>query len=127
MDHETTIQDIKDLLGKVRKDRNWEKFHTPKELAVALTIETGEILELFRWMTTEQVEEFLKEPKNKDALAEEIADVVIFTTHLADVSGVDIASAVRKKIAVVDKRYPADIMKKFSEEGTSPKMKKLTS
>ena len=73
MDHETTIQDIKDRIIAFRDARNWKPFHTPKELALALTIETGEILELFRWMTPEQVNEFLEKPENKNELAKEFS------------------------------------------------------
>ena len=103
---------MKDLILELRdfaKERDWEQFHSPKNLAMAFVVEASEILEHFQWLTEEQ-------SKNLDAermiqIKEEIADVMIFLTNLADKLGIDPLEAAKEKIKTNRQKYPADVVR----------------
>lgn len=86
-------------------ERNWEKFHTPKNLAMALAGEAGELVAEFQWLTPAESERQELSEEQLSAIAMEIADVQIYLLRLADVLEVDIPSAVRKKIAINEDRF----------------------
>jgi NTP pyrophosphatase (non-canonical NTP hydrolase) len=94
-----------DLL-EFRRVRDWEQFHTPRNLAAAISIEASELLEPFRWATEDQV---LATAKNRrDEIAEEIADIVILLTYLAHDLSIDIDVAVATKIRANAEKYPVE-------------------
>lgn len=94
------------LLRKFRDDRDWSQFHNPKDLAAAIAIEAGELQELFLWKTKDEVAAELASPPRRQAVVDELADVLICTLLLADSLGIDIDRAVRDKTAVNAKKYP---------------------
>lgn len=95
-------QEITDFVDK----RNWRQFHSPKNLAMALAVETAELLQIFQW--TASKESFLLAPETLDHAEEEIGDVMIYLTLLADALGLDPLSAARKKLKKNELKYPAD-------------------
>lgn len=111
MDDKTNIQELKDELIKFSKERDWEQFHTPKDLSIALNIEAGEILEHFRWKSHDEINESLKKEDKKQELALEIADTFFFLLRLASVCDIDLTTALRDKIKINNKRYPAEKVK----------------
>ncbi len=86
--------------------RDWEQFHTPKNLAMALSGETGEVLEHFQWLTAEQ-SQALDEP-TRQAVSLELADVLLYLVRLADVLGIDLIDAANRKISINGERYPVE-------------------
>ena len=97
---------IKERLRKFVSDRDWDKYHTPKNLAAALVVEAGELLEHFQWLSEE-------ESKNLDSdkiekVSEEIADVFIYLILLSDKLGLDIFEVTNRKIDINEKKYPAE-------------------
>src|SRR4051812_45798911 len=88
--------------------REWERFHTPKNLAMALSGEAAEILELFQWLTPEESERVMDDPKKAVALRHEIADVMFYLLRLADRFQIDLESALWEKFEENGKRYPVD-------------------
>jgi dCTP diphosphatase len=84
--------------------RDWEQFHSPKNLAMALAGETGELLEIFQWMSETQSSDL--DDDDRARAAEEIADVQIYLLRLADVLGVSMPTAVADKIADNERKYP---------------------
>jgi NTP pyrophosphatase (non-canonical NTP hydrolase) len=99
--------DISELASKLRKfaqERDWEQFHSPKNLSMALSVEVSELVEVFQWLTEEQSSSL--EAKDLSEVAEEIADIQIYLTRLADQLGVDIEDAVSKKLEVNARKYP---------------------
>ena len=94
------------LLRKFRDDRDWKQFHNPKDLAAAIAIEAGELQELFLWKTTEDVAADLASPSRRQAVVDELADVLICSLLLADCLHVDIDEAVRAKTAANARKYP---------------------
>jgi NTP pyrophosphatase (non-canonical NTP hydrolase) len=94
----TQIKKITDELRKFRDERDWAQFHNPKDLALALSIEASELLELFLWKTAEQAD--------ADKVKEELADVFAYAFMLADKYGLDVAQIMQDKLAKNKLKYP---------------------
>ncbi|HEV7986056.1 MAG TPA: nucleotide pyrophosphohydrolase [Steroidobacteraceae bacterium] len=101
-----SIEQLRDALRAFSAERDWEQFHSPKNLSMALTVETGELLEHFQWMS-EQESRQLSDDKLTEVRAE-MADVFIYLVRLADKLGVDLLAAAAAKIEFNARRYPAD-------------------
>ncbi len=95
---------LRDELRLFAKARDWAVFHTPKNLAMALAGEAGEVLEHFQWLTPEQSAALPPEARAEVAL--ELADVLCYLVRLADVLDIDLADAARRKLAINAERYP---------------------
>lgn len=96
-----------EILQKIktfRDERDWMKFHDPKNLAVSITIEAAELLEHFQWKDKKAVEQHIRE--NRDEIADEIADVAMYLAELADNLGIDLIQAMETKLEKNAKRYP---------------------
>ena len=103
------VLDITELQGRLRDfadARDWGRFHTPKNLAMALSVEAGELVELYQWLTPDESCGAANEPKFKAALADELADVLIYLIRLADVVDIDLPSAVDEKLAKNERKHP---------------------
>jgi NTP pyrophosphatase (non-canonical NTP hydrolase) len=98
---------LRDQLREFATARDWEQFHTPKNLAMALAGEVGEVLELFQWLTADEAASVMATPRGPD-VRDEIADVLIYLVRLADVLDIDLDEAVRNKITANSQRYPID-------------------
>ena len=88
---------------KFRDERNWRQFHTPKDLAISLSLEAAELLELFQWSGTD-----LYCPDNRDKLREELADVLSYCILLADVCGLDLDEIMNEKVVKNEAKYPVE-------------------
>lgn len=108
----TDIQEITDELLKFRNERDWEQFHNPKDLALAINVEAGELLELFLWKNADDAK--------KEKVKEELADVLAFAFLLAEKYGFDVKDIVLEKIQSNGKKYPVDKAK-----GTAKKYNEL--
>jgi len=99
---------MKELTEKLRKfadERDWEQFHSPKNLSMALSAEVAEIVELFQWLTEE--ESYKLPPDKLDKVKEEIGDVMIYLVRLSDKLGIDPLSAAKEKNKINEEKYPA--------------------
>lgn len=106
--------DVAGLQAELRefaRARDWEKFHDPKNLAMALTVEAAELMELFQWSTDSESREARSDPATLDATREEIADLLIYLLRLSDVMGIDLDAAVRAKISRNAEKYPTELSK----------------
>jgi dCTP diphosphatase len=103
-----TLDDLARELRRFAAERDWEQFHTPKNLAISLAVEVGELLEHVQWGTDDEIADRLRSPHGRAAMAEELADVLIYLTRLADVAGIDLLDAASTKLAANADRYPAD-------------------
>ncbi|MCX4920187.1 nucleotide pyrophosphohydrolase [Streptomyces sp. NBC_00687] len=104
-----TIRDLQNTLGQFAHARDRLPFHTPKSLAMALTGETGEVLESFRWLTPEQFNALTSQPHGTRALRHDPADVFAYLLRLADVTGIDPGETLAEKIELNRHRYPVDL------------------
>ena len=95
-------------LERFAVERDWTQFHSPKNLAMALTGEVGELVEIFQWMSAEESAGAAADPRTAQTVRDELADVLIYLVRLADRLGVDLDAAVRDKMQRNALRYPAD-------------------
>lgn len=109
-DKNTTIQKLKDSAEKFRKERDWGKHHSSKNLAVSIAIEAAELLEHFQWDNYRE--------ENEADLKSELADIIIYCLFFAVSNGIDITKAVEEKIKYISKKYPVSI---FNDKKDDPK------
>lgn len=100
------LESLRDELRAFAAARDWDQFHSPKNLAMALSAEAGELLEVFQWLTEEQSRDL--DARARDAVADEIADVLLYLVRLSDKVGIDAMVAARRKLAENERRYPVD-------------------
>jgi dCTP diphosphatase len=101
------IRTLAQQLEQFARDRDWQQFHSPKNLASALVVEAGELLEHFQWMTEKQSRHL--SPQKRDAVGAEMADVLLYLIQLSTALGIDLIAAAHSKFKVNEKKYPADL------------------
>lgn len=102
---EPELAELTRLMREFSAERDWQKFHDPKSLILALMGEVGELAELFQWVGADDAVERFAEPEHRQRAEEEIADVLLYLLRLADVVGVDVAAAARAKMAASRERF----------------------
>lgn len=113
-----TIESLTRCLRAFAAERDWEQFHSPKNLASALAVEAAELLEHFQWLTEEQSRRL--PPEELAAVGQEAADVLLYLLQLADKLGIDLAVAAHEKIEINARRYPAGQVWGSSRKSTEP-------
>ena len=101
-----SLTDLTSRLKEFAVERDWEQFHSPKNLAMALSGEAGELLEHFQWLTEQQSRDISGEKKRE--VSHEMADILIYLLRLSERLDIDLLAAVNEKIVINEKRYPAD-------------------
>ncbi len=104
----TTLAELQKRMIAFRDARDWKQFHKPKDLAIALSIETAEILEHFRFKTNEEILEYLKNAEKKRELSHEIVDALYFMMILSNECEIDLVKAFNEKQEILEKKYPVD-------------------
>ena len=94
-------------LQRFADERDWNQYHSPKNLAMALTGEVGELVEIFQWLTEEQSKAVAQDPRTARAVRDELADVLLFLVRLSSVLGVDLNEAVKHKLDSNAQKYPS--------------------
>jgi dCTP diphosphatase len=100
------FEDLEARLAEFAAERDWDPFHSPKNLAMALAAEAGELLEHFQWLTEAQSAELGEQERERVAL--ELADIQLYLVRLADKLGIDLVAAAHRKIDLNAEKYPAD-------------------
>ena len=98
-----TIEEIMDEILKFRDDRDWKQFHTPKDLAISISLEAAELLEVFQWSGTD-----LEAAEKRGRIKEELADVLIYCFLMADAVGVDPDDIISRKLLINNEKYPVE-------------------
>jgi dCTP diphosphatase len=111
-----SLDALRDALRVFAAERDWEQFHSPKNLAMALAVEVAELMEHFQWLSEEHSKKLSAEQLTK--VREELADVLIYLTRLADQLGVDLLAAARDKMLLNAAKYPADKARGHSRKYT---------
>ena len=101
-----TLEHLRERIKAFAAERDWDQFHNPKNLAMALASEAGELLEHFQWLTFDEAAN--PPPDTKDAVAMECADVLLFLLRLVDKLDIDLAAAAEKKLALNALKYPVE-------------------
>lgn len=105
-----TVERLQQLVAEFAARRDWEQFHTPKNLVMALTGEVGELSELFQWLTAEESSTICHGDR-REKVEDEVADVFIYLLRLVDVLDIDLAAAVEAKVQKNELRYPVQAVK----------------
>ncbi|MEU8240155.1 nucleotide pyrophosphohydrolase [Actinoplanes missouriensis] len=105
------LSDLTERLREFARERDWEQFHTPKNLAMALAGEVGELLAEFQWLTPEQSAAVMSDPELGPRVRAELGDVMIYLVRLADTLGVDLVDAATDKLAASARRYTVEAAK----------------
>jgi len=108
MDNKTNIHELKEIVNKFVEDRDWGKFHSPKELSIGIITEASELLEKFRFKSDKEIEELLNSPNKKEEISEEIADVLYFLLRFSHLYDIDLSTAMKDKIKKNELRYPIE-------------------
>jgi dCTP diphosphatase len=114
------MDDLVKAVLAFRDERDWKRFHNPKDLAISITLEAAELLEHFQWKAPAEVEAFLAVEENRRRLGEEMADLLILLVSLADAVGLDLLGAARAKLRDNAAKYPVERAK-----GTARKYNEL--
>ena len=117
-DATTTVDELKNRVLAFARVREWEQFHAPKNLSMALATEAGELMEHFLWASPEQSRQIVADPVKRAKIAEELADVVIYALEFANITGLDVAAAIEAKMAANAQKYPVEKAKGRSDKYT---------
>lgn len=104
-----SLDDVRQRLRLFAQARDWEQFHSPKNLAMALVAEVGELVELFQWLTEAQSQALAD--SQREAVEQELADVLLYLVRLADRLDVDLLAAAERKIELNERKYPAALVR----------------
>ena len=104
-DASTTVQGLRDRVAAFVQERDWEKFHNPKDVAISMCVEASELLELFQWRSEDAID--LRNAGTREAIEDELADVFVYCLSLANAIGCDLSDVTLRKLAKNAKKYPA--------------------
>ena len=105
-DAAATVQQLRDRVAAFVHERDWEKYHNPKDIALSMSVEAAELLELFQWRSEDEVD--LRNAKFREDVEDELADVFVYCLSLANAIGCDLSDVTLRKLAKNERKYPAD-------------------
>ena len=103
------LEKIKRIIREFSSERNWDKYHTPKNLSMALSVEASELVEIFQWLTQEESKNI--DPKDIQSVKDEVADILIYLIRIADKLDIDLEEAILEKIKKNSEKYPVELSK----------------
>ena len=101
-----TIEKLRKIQSEFARERHWDKYHIPKNLAMALSVEASELLEIFQWLDNDEIEAKLKDKQFKESIEDEVADILLYLIRIAEKTEIDIEKATLRKIEKNRKKYP---------------------
>ncbi len=107
-DDTTTLTQLRDMVRRFVDERNWNQFHTPKNLSMSLAIEAAELMEHFQWLTAEQSQAVADDPVVLHGVGEELADVLCYALAMANELGIDVSATMAAKMVKNAQKYPVD-------------------
>ena len=113
---EKEAAELKEKVKEFCDERDWDQFHNAKELAIALSIEASELLEIFRWKTDKEVQELFLNEKKKEDIQDEMADILYFLVRIAQMYDIDLSEALDKKMEKNELKYPVEKAKGSSKK-----------
>ena len=119
-DGDTTLQDVKNTIARFTAKRDWQQFHSAKNVAMALVSEAAELMAHFRWSGQDQDAAILGDPQSLKEIRHEVADVLLLLAEFANVAGIDLAQAVEEKMEINAQRYSVE-----KSRGTARKYDRL--
>ncbi len=117
-DATTTLAELKTRILAFVHERDWEQFHAPKNLSMALAAEAAELMEHFLWVESAASKERASEPARRRDIEDELADIVIYALEFSNMTGIDLAAAIEKKMAANAAKYPVEKAKGRADKYT---------
>lgn len=108
-DTQTTLADLKKLMEAFVAERDWQPFHDPKNLSASIAIEAAELMEHFQWLRTDQLDSVKRDPARMAEIRDELADILAYVLSFANQMNIDLATALREKMAKNARKYPAEV------------------
>ncbi len=105
-DATTTVAHLRESFAHFVRERDWERYHNPRDIAISMSIEAAELLELFQWRSEDKID--LEDPTFREALEDELADVFMYCLSLANTIGCELSDITLRKLAKDEAKYPAD-------------------
>jgi len=119
MDERDTLAELRDIVRDFQAERRWDRFHSPKSLAMSIAIEAAELMEHFQWLTVPESTAALQDDEKREAAAMELADIVIYCLSFANECGIDVSEAVRTKMGLNALRFPAPVAERSASGASS--------
>ena len=113
------VKEMQDFSQKFVKDREWDKYHTPKNVAMGVTIEASELMEIFQWLNDQQSYDLKNDPEKKEQIADEMGDILHYLVRLSTLLDIDLKEAFWQKIRKTEAKYPADLAKGKKDKYTA--------
>ena len=113
-----SLEDLRNQLREFARVRDWEQFHSPKNLAMAMIVEAAELTEHFQWLTEAQSQTL--SPEKREQVAQELADVFLYLVRLADRLDIDLMDAAQRKLVINAQKYPADKVRGSAKKAGEP-------
>lgn len=107
-DEQVKVGDLRQLVARFVAEREWQPYHDPKNLAMSIAIEAGELMESFQWVRSEELAALTADPQRRAEIADELADVVCYALALANALGLDVSDALRAKMVKNEAKYPVE-------------------
>jgi len=107
-DDQTTVADLRREVAAFIHERDWEQFHDPKNLSMAIATEAAELMEHFRWIKNDPSRELINDPAARAEIADELADILAFALSFANTAEIDITSTLREKMRKTAEKYPVE-------------------
>lgn len=124
-DSDTTVRELQDEVRRFCEERDWDRFHTPKDLAIGIATEAAELLEIFRFKDEAQCRAAIADPERGRDVRDELSDVLYFVLRFAQMNGIDLTASLRAKIASDAERYPADAFRGRNEKYSELRHRKI--
>jgi NTP pyrophosphatase (non-canonical NTP hydrolase) len=110
-DSSATTGELKRLVQQFVDERDWGKYHNAKDVAIAINVEAGELLELFEWVREHEIPGLLADARKRQQISDELADILILCLNLSSVLQLDVAAAVGHKLELNNAKYPAHLVR----------------
>ena len=108
LDSQISVDTLKQSVAQFASDREWERFHSLKNLSMSIAIEASELMERFQWLENAESDKGVDNPEERIAIEEELADVFIYLLQFANRAGIDLATATRLKLELNAQKYPVE-------------------
>lgn len=108
-DTQTTVEELKDTMAQFVRERDWEQFHSPKNLSISIMIEAAELMEKFQWMDLQDSRKEIE--KDREEIEHELIDILSYILSFAHFHNIDLSAVFARKIAILQKRYPVEKVK----------------
>jgi NTP pyrophosphatase (non-canonical NTP hydrolase) len=111
LDQKVTVSELKERVDGFISEREWNKYHKPKDLSISIVLESSELLEHFQWLTDDEIETMLKDSQKLQQIESELADIVIYCLSLTNTLHADLSDIILRKLREDEKKYPSEKVK----------------